>query len=157
MKKLTHINEEGDVNMVDISEKSETTRVAIAKSSVHFPKETYVQLSEGGFNTKKGSLIQTAVLAGIGGVKRTAELIPLCHNILIEKSKVDIVPGENSLEITCEVKTSGKTGVEMEALTGASTAALCIYDMCKALTQRMEIGPTYLVSKSGGRNDYERS
>jgi cyclic pyranopterin phosphate synthase len=154
--KLTHIDASGEVNMVDVSDKQVTTRKAIAVSCVKFPSEVYDHLSKGGFNTKKGSLIQTAILAGIGGVKRTAELIPLCHTIAIEKANVSIEPGENTLNITCEVKTTGKTGVEMEALTGASVAALCIYDMCKALSHELEIGPTYLVEKTGGKNDYHK-
>jgi cyclic pyranopterin phosphate synthase len=154
--KLTHIDESGDVKMVDVSAKEVTARVAIAVSQVKFPNDVFEHLKKGGFQTKKGSLIQTAILAGIGGVKRTSELIPLCHNIPIEKADVHIEAGENVLHITCEVKTTGKTGVEMEALTGASVAALCIYDMCKALSQQMEIGPTYLVEKTGGKNDYRK-
>ena len=153
---MTHIDESGDVKMVDVSSKIVTTRIAKATSKVTFPKEVFDHLKAGGFQTKKGSLIQTAILAGIGGVKRTAELIPLCHNIPIEKADVVIEAGDNMLHISCEVKTTGKTGVEMEALTGASVAALCIYDMCKALSQRMEIGPTYLVEKTGGKNDYRK-
>lgn len=154
--KLTHIDESGNVRMVDVSGKNETERVAKATSKVSFPSEVFMQLKEGGFQTKKGSLIQTAILAGIGGVKRTSDLIPLCHNIPIEKADLEITAGNDELIITCEVKTTGKTGVEMEALAGASVAALCIYDMCKALSQEMVIGPTYLVEKTGGKNDYRK-
>jgi cyclic pyranopterin phosphate synthase len=153
---LTHIDESGGVRMVDVSEKAVTERRAVAVSSVTFTPETFAILKEGGFQTKKGSLIQTAIIAGISGVKRTSELIPLCHNIPIDKVDVYIVAEENVLNISCEVKTTGKTGVEMEALTGASVAALCIYDMCKALSQQMSIGPTYLVEKTGGKNDYRK-
>ena len=154
--KLTHIDESGSVRMVDVSAKNETARIAKATSKVCFPSLVFAQLKKGGFQTKKGSLIQTAILAGIGGVKRTSDLIPLCHNIPIEKVDIEIVPGDNDLLITCEVKTTGKTGVEMEALTGASVAALCIYDMCKALSHEMIIGPTYLLEKTGGKNDYRK-
>lgn len=153
---MTHIDESGNVKMVDVSSKDVTTRIAKAVSTISFPAEVFEQLRAGGFQTKKGSLIQTAILAGIGGVKRTSELIPLCHNIPIEKADVEIVEGDNALHISCEVKTTGKTGVEMEALAGASISALCIYDMCKALSQQMEIGPTYLVEKTGGKNDYHK-
>lgn len=153
---LTHINEQGEVHMVDVSQKDITERIAIAHSRVVFPKEVFEVLARDGMNTKKGSLVQTAVLAGIGGVKRTSDLIPLCHNIPITKADVQIVPGENTLEITCSVKTTGKTGVEMEALTGASVAALCIYDMCKALSHDLIIGPTQLMEKQGGKRDFKR-
>jgi len=153
---LTHIDESGGVRMVDVSDKAVTERKAVAVSSVTFPPDVFAILKEGDFQTKKGSLIQTAIIAGIGGVKRTSELIPLCHNIPIEKADVSIVAEENVLNISCEVKTTGKTGVEMEALTGASLAALCIYDMCKALSQQMTIGPTYLQEKTGGKNDYRK-
>lgn len=153
---MTHIDESGTVRMVDVSAKSESIRMAKAVSKVTFPSAVFDQLKVGGFQTKKGSLIQTAILAGIGGVKRTSELIPLCHNIPIEKADIEILASENELNITCEVKTTGKTGVEMEALTGASVAALCIYDMCKALSQEVIIGPTYLLEKTGGKNDYRK-
>ncbi len=153
---ITHIAKDGSVHMVDVSEKNTTHRLAVAQSSVKFPDEVYSILNENGFNTKKGSLAQTAILAGIGAVKRTSDLIPLCHNIPISKADVVIESEENPIKITCTVKTIGATGVEMEALTGASVAALCIYDMCKALSHDLVIGPTQLNEKSGGKRDFKR-
>lgn len=153
---LTHINEDGDVHMVDVSGKEITERIAVASSKVTFPEEAFKVISENGFNTKKGNLVQTAVLAGIGAVKKTSDLIPLCHNIPISKADIDITPTENGFEISCFVKTTGQTGVEMEALTGASVAALCIYDMCKALSHDIVLGPTQLMEKKGGKRDYTR-
>lgn len=155
-KKLTHINEAGDAEMVDVSHKAITERLATATSNVSFPSDVYAILKKNGFNTKKGSLIQIAVLAGIGAVKQTSNLIPLCHNIPISKADVVIDPIENGFNISCTVKTVGQTGVEMEALTGASLAALCIYDMCKALSHDIVIGPTHLISKTGGKRDFNR-
>lgn len=156
-KTFTHLDEDGNINMVDVSSKTPTKRIAVAKSSVIFPAHVFAILKESGFITKKGNLIQTAVIAGIGAIKRTADLIPLCHNILIEKSSIDIDPIPNGMEISCTVRTTGKTGVEMEALTGVSVAALCIYDMCKALSHEIVIGNTYLESKSGGKNEFTRT
>ncbi len=153
---LTHINKDGDVHMVDVSGKDITERIAMAQSRVEFPVEAFSVVSENGFNTKKGNLVQTAVLAGIGAAKKTSDLIPLCHNIPISKVEIDINPIENGFEISCFVKTTGQTGVEMEALTGASVAALCIYDMCKALSHNIVLGPTKLMQKKGGKRDFER-
>lgn len=156
MSELTHINKEGDVHMVDVSDKAITERIAVATSHVAFPEAAFATIKANGFNTKKGSLIQTAVLAGIGAVKRTSDLIPLCHNIPISKVDIDIQPNGNGFEISCLVKTTGQTGVEMEALTGASVAGLCIYDMCKALSHDIIIGPTQLKEKKGGKRDFKR-
>ncbi|WP_425390736.1 cyclic pyranopterin monophosphate synthase MoaC [Ekhidna sp.] len=156
MSELTHINKEGDVHMVDVSDKEITERIAVAVSIVKFPPEAFETIKKNGFNTKKGSLTQTAVLAGIGAVKKTSDLIPLCHNIPISKVDIDIQPTENGFEISCMVKTTGQTGVEMEALTGASVAGLCIYDMCKALSHDIIIGPTQLQEKKGGKRDFKR-
>ncbi len=153
---LTHINQDGDIHMVDVSGKEITERVAVATSKVKFPAEAFAVIKKNGFNTKKGNLVQTAVLAGIGAVKKTSDLIPLCHNIPISKTDIDINPVENGFEISCFVKTTGQTGVEMEALTGASVAALCIYDMCKALSHDIALGPTQLMKKKGGKRDFER-
>ncbi|MEP1097678.1 MAG: cyclic pyranopterin monophosphate synthase MoaC [Cyclobacteriaceae bacterium] len=153
---LTHINKDGDVHMVDVSGKEITERIAVAQSKVEFPAEAFAVISENGFNTKKGNLVQTAVLAGIGAVKKTSDLIPLCHNIPISKADIDINPIENGFEISCFVKTTGQTGVEMEALTGASVAALCIYDMCKALSHDIVLGPTRLMEKKGGKRSFSR-
>ena len=155
-KKLSHINASGNAEMVDVSEKQNSSRVAIASGRVLFPTEVFKELRQQDFLGKKGSIVQTAVIAGIQGVKKTSELIPLCHQINLTKIDVDIVPGDNQFHITCTVKCDGKTGVEMEALTGVSVAALTIYDMCKALSQDIVISTVQLERKSGGKNDYER-
>ncbi len=154
--KLSHVNEDGNASMVDVSEKQLTSRIAVASGRVLFPLKVFKVLSNQDFLGKKGSIVQTAVIAGIQGVKKTSELIPLCHQINLTKIDVDIVPGENEFHITCTVKCNGKTGVEMEALTGVSIAALTIYDMCKALSQDIVISTIQLERKSGGKNDFER-
>ena len=156
MNKLSHINEDGNASMVDVSEKQMTSRIAVASGRVLFPSEVFKVLSNQDFLGKKGSIVQTAVIAGIQGVKKTSELIPLCHQINLTKIDVDIVPGENEFHIMCTVKCNDKTGVEMEALTGVSVAALTIYDMCKALSQDIVISAIQLERKSGGKNDFER-
>ena len=154
-EELTHIDKEGNVHMVDVSHKDITERIARARSIVHFPEEAFATIKSSGYNTKKGNLVQTAVLAGIGAVKKTWDLIPLCHNIPISKADIQIEPTENGFEIECFVKTTGQTGVEMEALTGASVAALCIYDMCKAFSHHIFIKETRLIEKTGGKKDFK--
>ncbi|PIB29991.1 molybdenum cofactor biosynthesis protein C [Maribacter sp. 4U21] len=156
MKSLSHINEEGNAAMVDVSDKTSSARVAIASGNVTFPASVFQTLSDQDFLGKKGSIVHTAVIAGIQGVKKTAELIPLCHQINLTKIHLDIAPGENQFQITCTVKCNGKTGVEMEALTGVSIAALTIYDMCKALSQDIVISSVRLEQKKGGKNDFQR-
>lgn len=156
MKKLSHINEAGQADMVDVSNKTISSRTAVAKGTVEFPEEAFSILSEQDFLGKKGSVVQTAVLAGIQGAKKTSELIPLCHQINLTKINLDIRPANNTLEISCTVKCDGKTGVEMEALTGVSIAALTIYDMCKALSHDIRISSIELEQKTGGKNDFQR-
>ena len=144
--------------MVDVSYKIPTERTAIAQSIVDLPKEIIDLLSDDDINTKKGPVFQTAILAGIMAIKKTSELIPLCHPLPITKCNIDISINDSSkVVIRSEVKVSGKTGVEMEALTGASIAALTIYDMCKGFSQNIIIQDTKLLSKTGGKTDYERS
>ena len=155
-RKLSHVNEDGNATMVDVSEKRMTSRIAVASGRVLFPSNVFKELSAQDFLGKKGSIVQTAVIAGIQGVKKTSELIPLCHQINLTKIDLDIVPGENEFHISCTVKCNGKTGVEMEALTGVSVAALTIYDMCKALSQNIVISTLQLEKKIGGKNDFER-
>lgn len=155
-KKLSHIDESGNAVMVDVSQKSISVRQAIASGIVSFPDEVFKSLTEQDFVGKKGSIVQTAVIAGIQGVKKTSELIPLCHQINLSKINVEITPGENQFKISCTVKCNEKTGVEMEALTGVSIAALTIYDMCKALSQDIVIGRIQLEQKTGGKNDFQR-
>lgn len=156
MKKLTHINAEGQPGMVDVSEKSDTARVAVASGKITVGKEIMAQLAADGFNSKKGSIIQTAIIAGTMGVKNTFQTIPFCHQIPISSCKLNIEPQEDCFEIRCSVKTNGKTGVEMEALQGVSVAALTLYDMIKALSHDMEIGHIQLEKKTGGKSDFTR-
>lgn len=140
--------------MVDVSEKKVTARTAVAVGRVTFPPSVFEILAGQDFLGKKGSIIQTAVIAGIQAVKKTSDLIPLCHQINLSKVHIDILPHDNSLEITCTVKCNERTGVEMEALTGVSVSALTIYDMCKALSHDICIGDIQLKEKTGGKNDY---
>lgn len=152
--KLTHIDQEGNPTMVDVSEKSETHRSAKASSKVILPEAVMQELQKNDFNGKKGSIIHTSIISGIMAAKKTSELIPFCHQINLSDCKVNIQPHGNELHITCEAKTVGKTGVEMEALTGASVAALTIYDMCKALSHHITIQETRLLKKQGGKSDF---
>ncbi|MRH99078.1 cyclic pyranopterin monophosphate synthase MoaC [Kriegella sp. EG-1] len=155
-KELSHIDEAGNASMVDVSKKKTSIRNAIASGKVIFPPDVFNSLSGQDFLSHKGSIIQTAVIAGIQAVKKTSELIPLCHQINLSKIKIDITPMENSLQIDCQVKCNEQTGVEMEALTGVSVAALTIYDMCKALSHDIKISDIQLIQKTGGKNDFNR-
>jgi cyclic pyranopterin phosphate synthase len=153
---FSHLNESGQPAMVDISGKLDTYRIAVAESRVYLPQVIRDQFHGQDIQTRKGGVFQTAIIAGIMAAKKTPELIPLCHTLLLDGCDVQIhLEGEEAI-IRCTVKTNGKTGVEMEALTGASVAALTIYDMCKALTQDMIIRETKLISKTGGKHDYTR-
>ncbi|WP_281542871.1 cyclic pyranopterin monophosphate synthase MoaC [Maribacter aestuarii] len=155
-KKLSHLDETGNASMVDVSEKQATVRTAVASGKVAFPPAIFDTLVSKDFLGSKGSIIQTAVIAGIQAVKKTADLIPLCHQLNLSKIQIDIVPVENALQIICKVKCNELTGVEMEALTGVSVSALTIYDMCKALSHDIEISEIKLEQKSGGKNDFNR-
>ncbi len=148
---LTHVNAHGEAHMVDVSEKNVTHREAIAESFVNMKPETLALIQSG--SAAKGDVFATARIAGILAAKRTSELIPLCHPIALTSIKIDIVacPPER-VHIIAEVRCDEKTGVEMEALTAASVAALTIYDMCKAVDRGMEIATTRLLKKSGGKS-----
>ena len=150
--KLTHIDESGQLNMVDVGAKAETERTAMARGSVLMAPETLSLIIEG--NLKKGDVLTTARLAGIMAAKRTSELIPLCHPLLLTKVEVSCEPNvaENCVEIEATVKLRGKTGVEMEALTAVSVAALTIYDMAKAVDRGMRISDVRVVHKAGGKS-----
>lgn len=156
MKELSHINEEGLPEMVDVSHKDESIRIATASGKLIAGKAIMAQLAESGFNSKKGSILQTAIIAGTMAVKNTFNTIPLCHQLPISSCKFDIKPDEEAFQIRCRVKTEGKTGVEMEALHGVSVAALTIYDMCKAISHDIQISDIQLEQKSGGKHDFER-
>ncbi|WP_071795736.1 cyclic pyranopterin monophosphate synthase MoaC [Natronohydrobacter thiooxidans] len=152
MEKLTHFDAEGRAHMVDVSQKSHTARVAIAESAVQMRPETLALITEG--RAKKGDVLGVARLAGIMGAKRCADLIPLCHPLPITKVSVDLVPDAElpGVRIRAEVRTTGQTGVEMEALTAASVAALTVYDMLKAAEKSMTITATRVVLKDGGKS-----
>lgn len=155
-KKLSHIDDEGKPGMVDVSHKLTTARVASASGKIEVGTEVMKVLSKDGYQTKKGSIAQIAIIAGTMAVKNTYNTIPLCHQIPISSCKIKIEPNEKGFSISCTVKTMSQTGVEMEALLGVSTAALTIYDMCKALSHDMIIGNIKLEKKTGGKQDYER-
>ncbi len=160
VSEFTHFNEQGRAKMVDITEKKETARIAIARSSITVTKAVYDQIQEG--TNKKGDVFAVSQVAGIMGAKKTADIIPMCHPLSLNGVDIQFEwsvteDEEYTILITSEVKVKGNTGVEMEALTAASTAALTIYDMCKAVDKGMIIGPTYLLKKTGGKNgDFER-
>ncbi len=155
-KELSHIDEAGKASMVDVSSKKATVRTAIASGQVVFPSDVFETLAAEDFLGHKGSIIQTAVIAGIQAVKKTAELIPLCHQLNLSKIQIDISPVDHALQIVCKVKCNEQTGVEMEALTGVSVSALTIYDMCKALSHDISISKIQLEQKTGGKNDFNR-
>ncbi len=156
-KKFSHLDKEGNPTMVDVSDKKVTSRTAIAQSIVVLPDEVIQQLSDDEIHTKKGPVFQTAIVAGIMAIKKTSELIPLCHPLALTKSAVDIRLNEhNEVVIVATAKVEGKTGVEMEALTGASVAALTIYDMCKGFSHDIVIKSTELIKKTGGKSDYDK-
>ncbi len=144
--------------MVDVGSKSITKRIARARSIVILGKEIMDLLENEEIHTKKGPVFQTAILAGIMGSKKTSELIPLCHPLGLDKCHIEISINENrEVVIDCTASITAKTGVEMEALTGASVAALTIYDMCKAFSHDIIIKETRLMAKSGGKRDFERA
>ena len=149
-----HINKKNKPTIVDISNKKQTTRKAIAQGIVLFSKNTFKKIES--LKTKKGEIINTAIIGGILGSKKTSEIIPLCHNIHIENIDINIksIASRNLLLVTCSVKSFGKTGVEMEALTGASVACLTIYDMCKSIDKKILIKEIKLLKKKGGKSDY---
>jgi cyclic pyranopterin phosphate synthase len=156
-KKLTHFDESGRARMVDVTDKSVTDREAVANGSVHMKPETLQLIQQG--KIKKGDVLSVAQVAGIMGAKRTPDLIPMCHPLMLTGVNMDFSieekPDERGLaviSITASVKTKGQTGVEMEALTAVSVAALTIYDMCKAADKDMILGEIFLSSKSGGKS-----
>lgn len=157
MSKLTHIDEQGRANMVDVGEKAITKRTARARSIVSLPAEIMAQVTSGDIQSKKGPVFQTAIIAGIMAAKKTGELIPLCHPLGMDNCNIDINVNENNeVVIDCIATITAKTGVEMEALTGASVAALTIYDMCKAMSHDIMIKETKLMEKTGGKRDFKR-
>lgn len=157
MGKFSHLDAAGNPTMVDVGNKIVTQRIAKARSTMVLDEAIIDQLQNDEISTKKGPVFQTAILAGVMAVKKTSDLIPLCHPLAINKCSVDIKVNENKeIVIDCMVKVSGKTGVEMEALTGASVAALTIYDMCKGFSHNIIIKETKLMEKTGGKSDFKR-
>ena len=155
--RLTHIDAANLPTMVDVGAKQATQREASAEAVVKLPPAVARELARTGHRTKKGPVFDTAIVAGVMAAKKTHEIVPFCHPLPLERCTIDIAarPG-GTLRIVCSVSVHHKTGVEMEALTGATAAALTIYDMCKALSHDIEIGPVRLVSKRGGKRDYGR-
>ncbi len=149
---LTHFDAEGKAHMVDVSDKEVTDRIAVAEGYISMARETFDLISEG--RAKKGDVLGVARLAGIMGAKKTPDLIPLCHPLPITKVAIELVlePDLPGIRIEATVKTSGQTGVEMEALTAVSTAALTVYDMAKAVDKAMEISGIRVVLKDGGKS-----
>lgn len=149
---LTHFDEKGEARMVDVSDKAETTRIAVARGAVEMQPETLALIAEG--RAKKGDVLAVARLAGIMAAKRTAELIPLCHPLPLSSVTLDLtcVPETNRVEIEARVKTTGRTGVEMEALTALSVAQLTVYDMVKAVDRGMRLVDARVVLKEGGKS-----
>ena len=143
--------------MVDVGGKEVTHRTALAECNIHFPPEVFQKLASNNFLTHKGSIISTSTIAGLMAVKKTPDILPLCHPLQITGTDLNFEPQEeeHKIKVQCRVKCDGKTGVEMEALTGAAVAALCIYDMCKAFSHNITITDLKLNFKTGGKSDYQ--
>ena len=156
-QKFTHLDKSGNPSMVDVGEKKVTKRVAKARSVIVVDEVILAQLSDNDIQTKKGPVFQTAILAGVMGAKKTSDLIPLCHPLGLDNCQVSIyINSDNEIVVDCTASLTAKTGVEMEALTGASIAALTIYDMCKAFSHNIIIKETKLMEKTGGKSDFKR-
>jgi cyclic pyranopterin phosphate synthase len=155
-RRLTHLDADNRPTMVDVGDKPLTRREASARVHVSLPAGVARELRASGHRTKKGPVFDTAIIAGTLAAKRTHELIPFCHPLPLDSVKIEIRAVRAGLEITCSVGVLHRTGVEMEALTGASVAALAVYDMCKALSHDITIGPLQLMGKSGGRRNFKR-
>ena len=154
MSNFSHLNEENNPKMVNVSDKKITKRTAIAKATMFLGEEIISHFNNDELITKKGPVFQTAIIAGIQGVKKTSEIIPMCHPLLINGVDINIhVINSEHVEVLCEVIIEGKTGVEMEALTGVNITCLTIYDMCKSISQNIIIKEVKLVEKTGGKSD----
>lgn len=154
MSDFSHLNKKNNPKMVNVSDKKITKRTAIAKATMFLGEEIISHFTNDELITKKGPVFQTAIIAGIQGVKKTSELIPMCHPLLINGVAIDInITDAEHIEVLCKVTIEGKTGVEMEALTGVNIACLTIYDMCKSICQKMVIKEVKLIEKTGGKSD----
>ena len=157
MSKFTHLDASGNPSMVDVGEKPVTRRTATARAIVFLPGEVLKHFDTGDILTKKGSVFQTAIIAGVMAAKRTGELIPLCHPLGLDNCQVRIsLNDRREVVVDCTASITAKTGIEMEALTGASVAALTIYDMCKAFSHDIVIREIRLMEKTGGKRDFKR-
>lgn len=157
MTNFSHLNKEGKPSMVDVGEKKITKRSATARSIVALPQEVLDNFLDGDITTKKGSVFQTAIIAGVMAAKKTGELIPLCHPLGLDDCQIRIDFNQHQeVVIDCTATITAKTGVEMEALTGATIAALTVYDMCKAMSHDIVITETKLIEKTGGKRDFNR-
>jgi cyclic pyranopterin phosphate synthase len=155
---FTHIDKNQRPTMVDVSTKNVTERIAIAESFVHLGSQIMNGFAEAGWSCKKGPILDTAIIAGTMAAKKTSDLIPFCHPLNLKSVKIKIEPADNArLRIEARVKVLDQTGVEMEALTAASVAALTIYDMCKAASKDIVIETTRLVEKTGGKSDFKQT
>lgn len=152
MRKLSHLDDQGRARMVDVSDKDITSRIAVARGTIHMRAETLALIRAN--KIEKGDVFSVARVAGIMAAKKTSELIPMCHPLNITSVEIDLTPAENParVEIEASVRVSGKTGVEMEAMAAVAVAGLTIYDMCKAVDREMSIGEIRLVKKSGGKS-----
>ena len=157
MDELTHIDKSGNPQMVNVSGKNISSRKAIARSIIKPGSDVLAQLQDGEIKTKKGPVFHTAIIAGTMGAKETAQLIPFCHPLPLNGCDISIEVIKDKIEVTCTTSVDAKTGVEMEALTGASIAALTIYDMCKAISHDIVIEETRLIHKSGGKSEFNYS
>ena len=157
MNQLTHLDADNNPSMVDVGEKKITKRTARARAIVVLSDDILQYLDKGDIRTKKGAVFQTAIIAGVMAAKKTGDLIPLCHPLGLENCQIDIFLNEKrEVVVDCTVSLTAKTGVEMEALTGASVAALTIYDMCKAMSHDIVIKEIKLMEKTGGKRDFKR-
>lgn len=157
-KEFTHLDDKNQPKMVNVGDKNITKRKATARAEMFLGKEIISLFNKDELTTKKGPVFQTAIIAGIQAVKKTSDLIPMCHPLIINGVDINIkIIDDENIEIKCEVNIDGKTGVEMEALTGVSVTALTIYDMCKAISQKMIIREIKLLGKTGGKSDIKKT
>lgn len=156
MNKFSHIDDKNQPKMVNVGDKNITKRKAVARGEMILGEKIMTHFTNDEIVTRKGPVFQTAIIAGIQAVKKTADLIPMCHPLLISGTDISInIIDDESIEVLCSVEIDGKTGVEMEALTGVSVTCLTIYDMCKALSQQMIVKEVKLLEKTGGKSDYK--
>jgi cyclic pyranopterin phosphate synthase len=153
---LTHLTARNQPTMVDVGAKEVTRRVARAEARIRLPRAVLLALRKSGHRTKQGPIFDTAIIAGVFAAKRTSELIPFCHPLLLDNCKLEVGAAPGGIRVVCTVSVQGRTGVEMEAMTGVTVAALTVYDMCKALSHDIEITGVRLLAKTGGKRDFSR-